>query len=129
MILSAQRVASPLGATGINAFKFTHGAAFPLPENLALTPAYLVQRRIEVPGAGLNLRSSLDIAVPDGTPFVHVIMAMVVLPGDPSPGRFGTFQAVGNCYCRFAMDAGMATVWSWEIGQLSDRIKALWWTG
>jgi hypothetical protein len=71
MRLTAQRVASPEGKEGINAFCYLHGPQTWLdepPADVINNPGHLAHSHVEVLPPGNRVRSYLDVLAPDHVP-------------------------------------------------------------
>jgi hypothetical protein len=71
MRLTAQRVASPEGKEGINAFCYLHGPQTWLdepPAEVINNPGHLAHSHVEVLPPGNRVRSYLDVLAPDHVP-------------------------------------------------------------
>jgi hypothetical protein len=127
MRLVAQRVVSPKGATGINAFCYLHGSnvwlAEPPPE-IASHPGNLVNSQIEVKPPGNRVRSYLDLLAPDDSPnrklaadVRDIINLYEKAPVPPLP----LVVSCGDARITFNAEFQIAVAWRVEIEILAGR--------
>lgn len=133
MYISAHRVQAPSqngnpGPQGINAFYYSHGpyiwqgqpgASF-LPET---NPGVFVDSNIQVPPPGNRVRSFLDIVAPDGTPLSRLAECVAV---PPTAASLPIVWALGNVWCRFGVELGLASEWRRELQRLFARAALLY---
>lgn len=99
MYVVAQRVISPAGQSGVNAFLFLHGGQKipgmswndPDVEVIADThPGTLVLQRVEQPSGGNDVVSYLDIVAPDSLGIEH--LGRILLESPPPPASTATWS-------------------------------------
>jgi hypothetical protein len=131
MYLTAQRVVSPSGTEGINAFAYGHGpyswrGAPPFtPEQ---NPGTLFEASVEpqVPPPGNSVRSYLDVLTPDDTPRKTIERAFEHLVSGTPPGPLPATAVMGPCWFRFSMEEKLAAAgWRGELRALFARAVAL----
>jgi hypothetical protein len=133
MYISAHRVQAAsrdggFGRQGINAFYYRHGpqawrGAPPedfLPES---NPGVFVDSSIEVPPPGNRVRSYLDVVAPDGVPLAHLAAAITAVPRAES---LPVTWTVGDIWCRFGAELGLAPQWRRELQRLFARVALLY---
>lgn len=128
MHLVAQRVVSPQGTEGINAFCYLHGPYVWLnepPPEIAHQPGSLVNSNIEIQPPGNRVRSYLDIWSPDSSPsraIAYVILEPIDLfESKPLPLRVTN----GNVFFEFNVDFALVEAWRVELEFLLWRALAV----
>ncbi len=133
MYISAQRIQAPSpdgnpGPQGINAFYYSHGPQAwigPPPANFLpeTNPGVFVDSSIEVPPPGNRVRSYLDVVAPDGAPLAQLAAAVAAVPGAAS---LPVMWTVGDVWCRFGAELGLAPQWRRELQRLFARVVLLY---
>jgi hypothetical protein len=128
MYLTAQRVRSPTGVEGINAFRYVHGAVVwqglppsGLPDE---DPGTLVAQSIAVPPPGNRVRSYLDVVAPDGTPWDEILPALMTVVSEAQRGAIPWAGIAGRCFFRVSMDREIAAHWQRELGELCRAVES-----
>lgn len=107
MYITAQRVISPAGQLGINAFLFVHrdqqvpGMSWSTPDVAVIADAHpgtLVLQRVERPAGGNDIVSYLDIAAPDSVGIEHLGR---ILLESPAPSSRSATWSQGPIAIRF----------------------------
>lgn len=123
MYLAAQRVRSPAGQEGINAFFYVHGphawSGDPPPEVLPENnPGELVAQRLQVPPPGNRVRSYLDIVAPDGSSDVWLVGVLRHLALDAALHPLPWNVVHDGCLCRFHLEQALLPRWREELARL-----------
>lgn len=126
MLLSAQRVVTPYGAEGINAFKYAHPDVQLWPYEdatvlLGRTRIHRVGHHLALPPGGNRVRSYVDLVVPpeitvdDITACLQAFIDLPVLPNTPI-----NFPGLG-CGVRFAVELALWPTWKTEFLELASQ--------
>lgn len=123
MYLTAQRVLSPTGQEGINAFFYTHGpctwAGEPPPEVLPENdPGELVAQRLEVPPSGNRVRSYLDLVAPEDRTDAWLMSVLRSLVQEAARHPLPWNIARDGCLCRFHLEQSLLPRWHEELAYL-----------
>lgn len=125
MLLVAQRVVSPKGQRGTNAFVYRHGGYEwehpPEPETLS---GSLVQSRITVPPPGNRVVAYLDILVPDDWSIATIDAVIASFRSSRSP-RLPAHHVDGRALLRFDLDRRLLAVWRGELEALYAAAREL----
>jgi len=128
MRLTAQRVVSPHGKDGINAFCYLHGPHSWLdepPPEIMNDPGRLANSHVEVEPPGNRVRSYLDVIAPDHVPSDKiardVIDAVTVLSSEPLPLKVQS----GDTTFIFNAELRLAAGWQGELKSLLWRALAV----
>ena len=129
MYLSAQRVRSPAGADGINAFQYLHGQyvwqGLP-PQGIPdQNPGTLVTQTLNVPPPGNRVRSFLDVVAPDDASWSEIRPAFIAFVSAAQRQPMPWVGVFGRCLFRVGMDASVAAQWSHEIAALYRAVQAV----
>lgn len=124
MLLSAQRVRSPQGLTGINCYVYRHApGAWKISDLAALEHAAILEAQdFEVPPGGNDVRSYLDIFVPEGTSSTEIAGIAAAIRGGPNPSSFPAAFAFGAIVFRLGLVYGLVPSWRHELTDLVSRI-------
>lgn len=124
MLLSAQRVRTSQGVTGINRYVYRHAPG--VRNTLDLTAleqaAVLHAQDFEVPPGGNDVRSYLDIFAPEGTSSVDIARAAVVIRGGPDPTSFPAMFFCDSIVFRLGLVFGLVPSWRNELTDLVSRL-------
>ena len=128
MRLTAQRVVSPKGQEGINAFCYLHGPYHWLgepPPEIMNDPGHRTNSHVEVPPPGNRVRSYLDIIAPDHVPSDKiardVVDAVSLLSARPLPIKIHS----GDTTFIFNAELRLAEGWQGELKALLWRALAV----
>jgi hypothetical protein len=129
--LTAQRVVSPRGlGQGVNSFRYQqHRAPIPgasLLGSIDRDPGTLTSRSVVLPPPGNNVRSYVDIVVPDDATEDQLAewiedFIRSVLPDQPMPWS----RETGHHAIRFLCERSLALVWDQEVRFLSGATTVL----
>lgn len=124
MLLSAQRVRSPHGVSGINRYAYRHGRQPWSVANLEALEhaATLVSQDLEVPPGGNEVRSFLDVFAPDGTSPVELARLAASVRGGPDPTSFPAVFTCGSVVFRLGLVFGLVPSWRNELTDLASRL-------
>lgn len=123
MLVSAQRVRSPIGLHGVNVYEYIHGviewAVPPLDATDAnLYPRQLVAKWEQVPAGGNYIRSFVDLVVPDED-YAELYVFAVAAVGNLQPQQFPWQSEDGTIGLRFSvLDPNLFPVWRSELKDL-----------
>lgn len=123
MYLTAQRVVSPAGQEGINAFFYLHGPrtwidappADVWPEH---NPGELVAQHLSVSPPGNRVRSYLDLIAPDDRSDGWLLGVVKHLAHNAELHPLPWNIAQDGCLCRFHLEHAMLPQWHEELAQL-----------
>jgi len=125
VLLTAQRVASPGGLTGVNVYQFLHGSyvwvRVPdefLPDS---NPGELVDQWLEVPPGNNRIVSYLDVALPDETSPTDVLQRLASLKHQLQPFEARMEKYLDPYWIRFESSVD-ERLRSTELGALSGHI-------
>jgi hypothetical protein len=124
MRLAAQRVVSPGGRQGVNAFCYLHGPHVWLdtpPPEIASHPGHLVESRIEVKPPGNRVRSYLEILAPDDTPSRAILEKALDIVGLLENRPLPLQVQSGEVGFEFNAELGLAAPWRYEFDVLLKR--------
>ncbi len=124
MLLSAQRVRSVSGLTGINLYVYRHATGAWDTSNLdALEQAASLESQdFEVPPGNNDVRSYLDIFAPEGTRSAEIARVAATIRGGPDPSSFPAVVAVDNIVFRLGLVFGLVPSWRNELTDLVSRL-------
>lgn len=130
MYATAQRVVSPTGPQGVNAYLYRHGEEearidwrrVDPGELTSSLPGMMVAQKTEIPPGGNHVRSFLDVVGPDSTSPDRIAEALRQF-ADSAP-RECPFRS-GDLSIQFSADYGLAGAEKREIEALSGRILAV----
>ncbi len=126
MLFSAQRVLTPYGAQGVNAYRYVHVTTSEWPfadpkSMLGEVPLQLEQHHLVVPPGGNRVRSYVEIAAPPGVSVaavsacVHLLAAEEAPPSEPIE-----FPAYG-CAIRYVAETELGLAWPADFLDLAAR--------
>ena len=125
MLLTAQRVVSPKGVTGVNVYQFLHGSYIwvRVPSDFLpdTNPGELVDQLLEVPPGDNRIVSYLDVVLPDETSSTDVLQCLASLKHRIQPVHTHVEAFLDPYWIRFgsSIDARMRPT---ELGALSGHI-------
>jgi hypothetical protein len=124
MLLSAQRVRSPHGLTGINRYVYRHALPEWMAENLAdlERSAVLATQDFEVPPGGNSVVSYLDIFAPEGTTSVTIAVTVARIRAGHAPSAFPAEFRKGDVTVRLGLVFGLVLTWKNELTDLCGRL-------
>ena len=124
MLLSAQRVRSTQGLTGINLYVYRHAAGAWDTANLdALEQAAeLVSQSFEVPPGGNTVTSYLDIFAPEATHAAAIAKAAAAIRAGADPAAFPAVLTAGGIVFRLGLVFGLVPSWRNELTDLVSRL-------
>ena len=124
MLLSAQRVRSAQGLSGINLYVYRHtaGAWDPADLDSLEQSAELVHQLPEVPPGGNSVTSYLDVFAPENTPTAAVARAAAAVRAGPDPVAFPAVVAEGDVVFRLGLVFGLVPSWRSEFTDLVSRL-------
>lgn len=124
MLLSAQRVRSVQGLTGINLYVYRHAAGAWDTSNLDVLEqaASLESQDFEVPPGNNDVRSYLDIFAPEGTHAADIARVAASIRGGPDPSSFPAVVAVDTIVFRLGLVFGLVPSWRNELTDLVSRL-------
>jgi hypothetical protein len=127
MLLSAQRVLSRQGVSGVNAYAYRHPAGTWSTADLTTleSSAVLVMQDLEVPPGGNAVRSYVDIFAPDGAGPAEIAAWVQRLRTGPEHGEFPIELREGDLALRFGLVFGLVSTWQRELTDLAARILLL----
>ena len=126
MHLIAQRVRSPQGREGINAFCYLHGPIRWLDEPPPdLHPGKLVNSRQEIRPPGNKIRSFLEIVTPDVTPSRQVLRAILDCIVLCENKTFPLKVLIGDISFQFDLALALAPGWRQELEYLLHHALAV----
>jgi hypothetical protein len=127
MFLSAQRVLSRHGVSGVNAYAYRHPPGTWSTADLSAleNTAVLFVQDIEVPPGGNAVRSYLDIFAPDGAGPAAIAAWIQRLRTGPERGEFPIELREGDLALRFGLVFGLVSTWQRELTDLAARILLL----
>jgi hypothetical protein len=124
MLLTSQRVKSPDGQEGINAFCYLHGPYDWAGEPpLGIPDANVGQRvneQVNLRPGGNKVRSYLDIIAPDETPTSEILASVRPFLGRMRGRALPWVGTVGRTTFRFGLELGLGEKWGAEFGALLD---------
>ncbi|OGQ23935.1 MAG: hypothetical protein A2138_19440 [Deltaproteobacteria bacterium RBG_16_71_12] len=123
MLLVAQRVLSPTGARGTNAFVYLHGNyVWDDPPSPGLIGGELIRSHVEVAPPGNRVASYLDVLAPDEWTLTQVdaVIAQVCAGRGELPGVVQR----GAALVRFDIDRAAAGAWRSEVQALYAVARA-----
>lgn len=121
MRLTAQRVISPSGVQGINAFCYLHGPYFWLdepPPEISGSQGQLTNSHVEVPPPGNRVRSYLEILAPDETPSGSISKDVLDCTGFFERQSMPIQMQSGDTHFTFDIDGELAPAWHRELALL-----------
>jgi len=126
MYISAQRVISPSSQrTGVNVFKYSHGAATWQSVPAAFLPdvnaGELIWQKIEVDPPGNRVLSYLDVVAPDAIPWEAVCGRLAMLKRYVHEAGNPTIAAWDPLWIRFGL-GHPGIPWSTELGALAGHL-------
>lgn len=123
MYVTAHLVRSKEGEEGINAFLHLHGPQFPWPEDAApladTSPGKIVQRQIDLPPGGNQVRAYLDVLAPDDTDRDEIDRALAGLARDLDERRNPTVFTLGPVTIRFGVELGLERLRAQQLHMLA----------
>lgn len=124
MLLSAQRVRSRHGVTGINVYVYRHppGAWDPSSLEALERGAGLELQELEVPPGGNDVRSYLDLFAPEGTSSSELARVTAVIRSGPDPSSFPAVFEDGPIVIRLGLVFGLVPSWRNELTDLVSRV-------
>ncbi len=123
MLLTAQRVLSPSGQEGVNAFCHLHGPYdwIEPPDGIPDTnPGECVNERIAVAPGGNRVRSYLDIIAPDDTATSEILATVRHFLAHVQESPLPWVETVGRCTFRFGLELGIEEQWTVEFVMLLE---------
>lgn len=129
MYLTAQRVRSPAGAEGINAFQYAHGAAvwqgLPPQGMPDQNPGTLIAQTLVVAPPGNRVRSYLDVVAPDDSSWSEIRLAFITFVSEAQRRPFPWIGVSGRAFFRIGMEKGLASPWQRELAELYRAVQAV----
>jgi len=124
MLLSAQRVRSAQGLTGINLYVYRHDAGAWDPSNLEALEqgAELVDQTFEVPPGGNTVTSFLDVFASNLTRADAIARAAAAVRAGPAPEAFPAVFVEGGVVFRLGLVFGLVPSWRNELTDLVSRL-------
>ena len=131
MYITAHRVRSAIGESGINGFLYMHGPIeWPeLPPNPDMNCGELVDAIEMVSQGGNAVHSFLDIVAPDGMLFeeIRTLLFQRFLTPMAAEGRsMPWFGTVDRCWFRMSMTSSMSKSWRSELSLLITMTKLVY---
>jgi hypothetical protein len=124
MLLTAHRVRSAQGLTGINVYVYRHpaGAWDPSALDAMERAAELAGQVFEVPPGGNRLTSYLDVFAAEGTHAADIARAAAAVRSGPDPTAFPAEFAKGGVIFRLGLAFGLVPSWRNEFTDLVSRL-------
>ena len=124
MLLSAQRVRSAQGLSGINLYVYRHAADAWDPADLdgMEQSAQLVHQVAEVPPGGNSVTSYLDVFAAEHAPTAAIARAAATVRAGPDPVAFPAVLTDGGVVFRLGLVYGLVPSWRSEFTDLISRL-------